>query len=933
MTDVNTLITYGGGQILQNVFNGVAMAVGDTGYKSVIRLVLLFSLLWIVIEVAIQVSYIKLLTWMGSFFLLLNLLLVPKMTVVIEDKLSNDAVYTVDNVPLGVAYFATIASQIGYVLTSLCDEVFSLPDDLQYSQTGLVMGSRLVSDAMRFQITDPTLSENVTSFMQQCVFYDLLLGKYSASDLFSSTDIWNFITQNASPARAFKYINASGGNAGTISTILTCQEGVTQLNSDWSKEIEQAATVYGQRFFETSNVNAKSELLSRLPIAFNYLTNTSQSAEQIMMQAMTANAIQHALLGNGAESGASAAVGQYAATRAEQMQMSKFLVTGDLAAHWLAIMQNVIEALLYGGFILVVLTMLLPSGHKVILHYLQTLLWVQLWAPLYAILNLVMTMGASYGSMAAIANTSGASAMFTLNTYAGLGKVNADMAAFAGFATMSIPLIAWGMVKMTGLAVTVLASSLSSMSQSIASQVGSEITSGNMSYGNLQYQTQSAYNTSANSFNTNASYQAGMSSYQAPSGALIQHTLDGSTVINAQGAISSTGTSINLAGSMREQATLQAENAMTQAQTQMKAYSEAMSNAFRGVMEFSKSTGNSSSHDNTWAQGNAANISDSADNVSQSVQRFAMDHHLSTDQAVRVLGEAYAKVNAGVGIPGVANLQGGLTASLSDSANHVSGDTWRAATDFVSQESFRHNADTILRASHDEHLKMGNDEASRLLHNISSSYDNALSARSEISSSLSEANSLRKTASFAEENALAVNTNASQSLVNWMMEQPDGHGGQLGAVGTENILNSQPALAQEYANQFAASEVAKMASHFNQSSTSEQALTQAYQQSSEGLSGTASIVNSNQAHNSMIQTAAQQAGLSGHGVDDNLKTQVTTTMNDAEKDRRSTQGNTEQDGNYTKNGTLAKISAPTKLPPDMTLKGELGHVKDLSKNK
>ncbi|MBY0428303.1 MAG: hypothetical protein K2Q32_03700, partial [Alphaproteobacteria bacterium] len=62
-----------------------------------------------------------------------------------------------------------------------------------------------------------------------------------------------------------------------------------------------------------------------------------------------------------------------------------------------------------------------------------------------AILNLVMTMGGRTESLASIATASGAGVAFTLNTYSGLAKVNADMAAFAGFATLAIPIISYGL--------------------------------------------------------------------------------------------------------------------------------------------------------------------------------------------------------------------------------------------------------------------------------------------------------------------------------------------------------------------------------------------------------------------------------------------------------------------------------------------------------
>ncbi|MFN7097201.1 MAG: hypothetical protein ACK4PR_06550 [Gammaproteobacteria bacterium] len=496
---------------------------------------------------------------------------------------------------------------------------------------------------------------------------------------------------------------------------------------------------------------------------------------------------------------------------------------------------------------------------------------------------------------------------------------------------MSIPLMAWGMVKFSGLAVTSLASSFASMGQSVAARVAEEASTGNLSYGNLQYANQSAFNTSANHFNTNASYQAGMTSYQAPSGALIQHTTDGSTVINSQGAISSTGTSINFADSMRAQASMQADHSLSTAQTQAKAFSESMSNAFRGVYEFSKSFGHSASSDNAWSEGQSGTLTESADKMSQSVERFATDHHLSNDEAARVLGEAYAKVNAGGALSGalkIVGIQGGVSANLSGSASAVSGDTWRAAQDMVSQSSFRHNADTALRAAQDEHYKTGNDQANRLLDNISSSYDNAMAARSEMSSSLTQADSYRKTASFAQDNAVAVNTNASQSLVNWMMQQPDGHGGQLGAVGAEQVLNSNPTQAQEYANQFISGEVNKLASQFSHAQSSESTIKNEYQQTSQSLSGESAIVSSNAAHNQAVELHAGQAGLTEQTLNNTLQDKVTHTLNQATADRQGTQGDTESQGKFVKNDVDAQLKTPNKSLIHQAASKETDIIKD-----
>ena len=140
------------------------------------------------------------------------------------------------------------------------------------------MASNLVTASSTFQITDPVFENNLQDFINQCVFYDLLLNKYSAQDLLSTSNIWQFVTQNASPARAFMYNH----------TVVTCKDGVGSLVKDWQTAIEQAEERYGARLFP-NQTNAKAQLLQYLPVSYDFLTNLSEDASSLMQQNMMVN--------------------------------------------------------------------------------------------------------------------------------------------------------------------------------------------------------------------------------------------------------------------------------------------------------------------------------------------------------------------------------------------------------------------------------------------------------------------------------------------------------------------------------------------------------------------------------------------------------------------------------------------------------------------
>lgn len=109
---------------------------------------------------------------------------------------------------------------------------------LQYSSNGLLFGSSLIRASSQFEITDSRLADNVSEFMQQCVFYDILTGFYTWGDIVDSPDLWNMLQSTANPARSFQYQDTSGSKS-----IVTCPASAALLNTDWSSEIIRAQAI------------------------------------------------------------------------------------------------------------------------------------------------------------------------------------------------------------------------------------------------------------------------------------------------------------------------------------------------------------------------------------------------------------------------------------------------------------------------------------------------------------------------------------------------------------------------------------------------------------------------------------------------------------------------------------------------------------------
>ena len=447
-----SIMTMGGSEMVVGVLNAVAAAVGEDSFHSLLRLGVLFGFMWVLCHFLIKGSPMALLSWFISVFLLYNLMLVPKISLQVVDNITHQKT-VVDNVPLGVGFIASVTSTVGASLTRLFEPLFTIPDDLTYSRTGFVMAARLVDESRRLHIHDSAFLADLHRFMQQCVWYDVARGKYSLDDLLKAEDThgdtFAFMARHASPLQAFLL----GGE------IITCKDGVTQLAAHWQQEIEHGQSQLGQRLFsQADSREARAMALSQLPVAVAYLTGISQSANQLVQQNLLMNALETSLAAHATGIGATAAITHYASLRANQQVRSQFSVGYAMATHWLPIAKTVIEALLMGGFLLVAFIMLLPGGAKTLLFYAKSLLWIELWAPLYAILHGMMLTLARHGSQSILGlyDTTSINAL----TWSGIVSVNHDIALYAGYATLLIPLIAWGLVSGAGFTVTTMASSM-----------------------------------------------------------------------------------------------------------------------------------------------------------------------------------------------------------------------------------------------------------------------------------------------------------------------------------------------------------------------------------------------------------------------------------------------------------------------------------------
>jgi conjugal transfer mating pair stabilization protein TraG len=87
--------------------------------------------------------------WVFSLTLV-SMLVVIRKPVQIIDYSNVSQVYQVDNVPIGLAIPASLTTRVGNALVQSYEMIFSLPDSVTYSKTGMLFGSNLVAKSTDF---------------------------------------------------------------------------------------------------------------------------------------------------------------------------------------------------------------------------------------------------------------------------------------------------------------------------------------------------------------------------------------------------------------------------------------------------------------------------------------------------------------------------------------------------------------------------------------------------------------------------------------------------------------------------------------------------------------------------------------------------------------------------------------------------------------
>ncbi len=500
---VYEIYSYGNNDALYGVFNAVAAMVGANGYTGALAIVVTAGFITALLAYAFAPDKLNGWKWLAGVVLIYSVLLVPRVTVGIVDKLGNQPVKVVANVPLGLGLLGHFTNVVGNTLTELFETAFqvipgdgALPLELSYQKHGLMFGTRLVKETRTVVFLDPAFRTDLINFVHNCTMFDLADGTVDPKAFATSVDVWALMG-NPNPAR-FSTITA-GGNV----DVQPCPGVYANLSGRMPAEVARMR----EHLAYALNVgldpaNAVAAISGEIETAYikNKLANAGAAAADILRQNALINAIGDTsqIIGQKINDPAALLLG---AARAQSSAATNmwYIASGRMAEQALPLVRNVLEALIYALFPLVLLLVMLTSGRTTgmaLKAYAVAFIWIQLWPPIYAIFN-YMGILASAKDLAAAADLGGGLRGMALQTAAGIYTNAISNQAVVGNLVVSIPVIAWYALKGLEQVGQAAFSGLAGLQSAIGS-TAQQAAAGNMSLGNLAFdQAQLAPNRSS----------------------------------------------------------------------------------------------------------------------------------------------------------------------------------------------------------------------------------------------------------------------------------------------------------------------------------------------------------------------------------------------------------------------------------------------------
>ncbi|MBB8884063.1 conjugal transfer mating pair stabilization protein TraG [Escherichia coli] len=768
---MNEVYVIAGGEWLRNNLNAIAAFMGTRTWDSIEKIALTLSVLAVAVMWVQRHNVMDLLGWV-AVFVLISLLVNVRTSVQIIDNSDLVKVHRVDNVPVGLAMPLSLTTRIGHAMVASYEMIFTQPDSVTYSKTGMLFGAELVSKSTDFLSRNPEIANLFQDYVQNCVMGDIYLNhKYTLEELMASADPYTLIFSRPSPLRG---VYDSNNN------FVTCKDASVSLKDKLNLDTQSGGKTwhyYAQQLFG-GRPDPNLLFSTLIGDSYSYFYGSSKSASQIIRQNVTINALKEGITSYAARNGDSASLVNLATTSSMEKQRLAHVSIGHVAMRTLPMTQTILTGIAIGIFPLLVLAAVFNKlTLSVLKGYVFALMWLQSWPMLYAILNSAMTFYAKQNG-----------APVVLSEISQIQLKYSDLASTAGYLSMMIPPLSWMMVRGLGAGFSSVYSHFASSAISPTASAAGSVVDGNYSYGNMQTE-----NVNGFSWSTNSTTSFGQMMYQTGSGATATQTRDGNMVMDASGAMSRLPVGINATRQIAAAQQEMAREASNRAESTLHGFSSSIASAWNTLSQFGSNRGSSDSVTGGADSTMSAQDSMMASRMRSAVESYAKAHNISNEQATQELASTSTRLSGGMyadahaewgvkpkilGVGGGVGIRGGFKGSLdaTDDDSHSASSGSRAThdarhdIDAKASKDFKEASDYFTSRKVSESGSHTDNNADSRVDQLSAALNSAKQSYDQYTTNMTRSHEYAEMASRTESMSGQMSEDLSQQFAQYVMK-------------------------------------------------------------------------------------------------------------------------------------------------------------------
>lgn len=786
-----------GVEVLAQAFQAISAFVKNDTWFSLIKIAEVIGVVMAAIVYVKGQDFRVFFYWLVGFILINALLLTPKERVVVRDLANPTITKIVDNVPLGVAFPLYLSTNIGNSIARTYDMFFSTPNDVKYTQTGLLFGQRLLEESFYIKPSNDKLTTNLNNYIQSCVVErNMIKGSNSFDDLMNNQDLIQTL-YTGSPADYVNYNNSLQSCANAGKAIAT--ELKNYASSDGP--IKKLMNSLGLKSMNPASLKEYNNKVSNVQ---QYFMKSSKTASEIYTQNMLVNAYRRSLERYPASlDGSSELIAQASEQSLTKMKLAHH-ASYQVAGKTLPALHTVLLVLMVGIFPIMVMAMFIREvAWSVVKNYITVLFSLMMWPVLFAVFNSIITT-----LNAQVMHGEG----FTLSN---MDKVKENATMIAGMASwllLSIPFLSFKLVTNLGQNIASAGSYLGNALASSTSADAAATATGNYNWGNMQMN-----NINGNKVDLNSVYRDGMSTVQLSNGATQTMTADGSMVLDSSGSISKLPFSFDTGRMLDASLNSSIQALQRQSEQYMQGYRSSVTNAHDSATQILSNY----SHQDLRQKGLTENDIHALKDVAQeshgaSIRNAATDSTRSTDSTstnrvnstgggVKTTVEGGFKLfGQGVGVQGEAS----TSYHVHDGNNEDVSKSKDSSYTFSKDDKWDTSqiAEKSKQLNQIDSSNVQDSQLRSLIRNTQDSMRNAYENFSGFTATQSRERVLSETANLTESQRMNIQHRLEQEFVGYARARlGDENVGYVLTSGTAEAREQRTQLINEYAAQFEAS--------------------------------------------------------------------------------------------------------------------------------